>query len=594
MNENLLREWIRQQLLTEAQLHEGQVLGFIAEWSVYAVVSNDMPLQEIAQKAEEISTSNSVWKLCIQDGRVVKPYKEALGRDQAEAQKKDEAAGNTESIDALKDYINNHDGRSPRQQAAYEAYTEMAYVFRDAVGGETFGGPEGNTTPSNQPSTAAIDVPCVSADIHVKYNDKSRLESFRRTSISRSSDSGLSPGSPSTKIYDAVIKSIVQPEGRPAGTNIAMDYPEYKWMTEELNPPLKPEDLFVGETKIVKNKRTGKAQKERTGALGSSLKRPGELSGLKSLWKTRRPELIKAAIESGVPSPEWDRAPRKNYLPLGLIPASNVGVKASAKLKEQGVTSYQGLRGEVLTYESQVSNDGVWWNIKTETGPEPLTEGELLSLARYDDVDMAYQSWTTSRADLLKGSGFGDFGGRDELYDMLRSDYLPQLKKDLFAQHFRGVDSAVAEDIGNEAEATIAASLDAKTAYYAKFKGNPGSYSVDVLRYPKVPSPDDIEIRENQGATDTLYTVHAPVLTGEFGFVLEMGEMLKLQYSFSGQNKPPTLNTGKDYQKFVETYWVPSDLDAAMRVALRSPVTTAALQGLMASYVREILTLLRS
>ena len=636
MNEQLLREWVRKVLLTEAQLHEGQVLGYIAEWSVYASISNNMPNQgvfEIAMRADSESegsprndpklpppgkkerssaaSGDTVWEMCIKDGRIVKPYEEAAGRDVSDAKKKNTPPGSDDGpgTDELTYFRIRNGMRTPRQQKAYDAYVEMARVFHRETNGRTFGGPEGDSTPSNQPSTAEIDVPCVDADIHVKYNDKSRLESFRREAIttSVSSASGLLPGAPSTKIYDDVIKSIVQPEDREsAGTNIAMDFDEYKWLTEELSPPLTEKDLFVGEKKrirVEKGKNKGRYKDKKTGRTGTALKRPDELSGVKPLWHVRRPALIRAALKSGAVAPDWDREwkPKSDFIPLGLIPQSAVGVKAVARLATQGVSGYEGFqsRGPVQTMEEQVSDGKIWWNIQTKEGPAPLDSTELETLARYDDVSTAYQAWTTARAGLLKGEGYTNsageeiFGGRKELYEKLKAaGYLDKLKEDLFRQHFRGLAVGVAEDTGSEQAANIAT----KIAYYAKFKGSPGSYSVDVLRYPKVYGPDDhdlFDIRENDDGTDTLYKIYAPVEAAG-----QKLEMLKLQYSFSGQNKPPTLNAGADYQEFVEAFWLPTNFDMAIADAVRPPSLEIAMymdaSRLVSSYIREMLKLLRS
>jgi hypothetical protein len=558
MNEQLLREWIRKVLLTEAQgsLDSKKVLGYIAEWSVFLAVSGGV--------GNDVKT-NEVWEQVVIDGRIRKSYASALSAD-IKSMSPDDATAFQASNDL-----------SQRQQSAYDSYVEMANVFKATSGGETFGGPEGSTTPSNQPSTAPIDVPCANADIHVKYNDRKRLESFRRKAASTSASSGFNPGAPSTTIYDEVIAEMLQPGGKLDATQL----PTYAAF-EALK--ISDAQLFTSKKIWKRDEETGRESQEATGERSTSLRKPVELSE-KSAYVDKRKSLIKKSLDHGIVPPEWENPGR----PMGLIPATETGSKAAAKLKALGARSYKHLQGdEVPTLSTQTQP---WWNSFKEADGG-MNDADLAILARYDDIAMAYKAWTTERANTLK---LGQ--GRKDLYTALdKKGYKDQLKSDLLQQHFRGVDAANAAEAADDGDAhDPAAQRDlSRPAWYAKFEGGPGSHTVKMLRYPKVLDPTVLEVRKNPGKNTKLFKVFAPHPEGG-----SMVEMLILEYDFSGQNKPPTLNTGANYDIFVQEYMLPTLRSAGdSSFGSRFRPTHGGYPGnipeSLKRYVREMLKLLRS
>ena len=647
MNEQLLREWIRRcllsesDLLTEAALDSGQVLGFIAEWSVYQAVSG-MDLEDAWKlmaggRVESGTTGQDDHKQALEaDGRIIEPLNKAKQKDEDQAADKDKASGNSEATDELRAYMDAHGGRTPSQQPAYLAYEEMAEIFLPyAQSRGNFGGPESGTTPANQPSTAAIDVPCVKADLHVKYNDKSRLESFRRKYINKT-EGIIEPGAKSTEIYDDVIRSILQPPKLGVGKNIAMDLPEYQWLTSELGIPagqIFTKEKFWDSDASPPRTRTaytsdGSKSNPWTGTadgkkwvLSPFLKAPSELSGTKSL-RDRRTALIKESLSKGKQGPRWDR--EKPTVPLGLIPKSDTGSRAIKRMRDfitqnlaKNKDGYGGLRGDVPTLADQTGNRGgmtytgspLWWN-DPRVVSSPMSRADLETLARYDDVFAAFKAFTTARSALMKtdttpegNPGADARTSRTDLYALLdKAGYSEQLKKDLFQQHFRGVAEAVKTD--PEASAATV-STETKPAWYVKFIGkSTGSRKVKALRYPKIPKQSDLEIVRLPDNSVNLYVVKAPLSPTEEDKNPGLGEMLKLQYDWSGQNKPPTLNAGKDYDRFVEMMWMPifyknwqaagaAQGSSGILSPTASQLKPKQLEALM-SYVREMLELLRS
>lgn len=330
---------------------DGQILTYIAEWAVYHAAKNGGRAESVASWVDR-------------DGRMIGPW---AGRPETEKNSGTQPASAEEKAELERIYLELYD----------LAKEHLDGMRRLGDPGEPAG------EPGAQSSTEMIDVPLENVDIHVKYNDKKRLESFQRAK-----SKGTDPGAASTKIYDDVMSEYL------AGAY--KDLPSYNALINMIPPS----EFFY-------------SVKGESSQLSVFPKRPKGVKNMAPVKKRR------TALKDGQPS-ETRKDNADN--PYGLIPTDPVAVETA------GVSPWQG-------------NEDLWWNKDVMKGKRKINAfslEELKALSEYDNLQILYKAFTDERSLMLMDpQGFGG-KNRGSFLDALEAEgYGDQLKQDVLTQHFR-------------------------------------------------------------------------------------------------------------------------------------------------------------